>query len=114
MHTVFFNLFKNNKKSRDLLLSWIGWCLHANASRGKLSNTHETEMSVLAALTSVSDGFMMNLCGVLIRLCKPFTNPKQISKLLRVDPTYCAVEVNNTKYTMTLVLMKFMICNPAL
>ncbi|XP_034241422.1 ubiquitin conjugation factor E4 A [Thrips palmi] len=90
MHNVFFNLFKNDKKTKDMMLSWIGCCLHANASRGKLSNTHEMEMSVLAALTSVSDGFMMNLCGVLIRLCKPFINKNE--KLMKIDPTYCAVE----------------------
>lgn len=96
MHTVFFNLFKNSMTSRHALLLWIGKCLHANAKRGKLSNSHENELSAFVALSTVSDGFMMNLGGVLLRLCKPFAGkPLAFAKLLRVDPTYCTVQVQD-------------------
>ena len=35
-----------------------------------------------------SDGFFMNLLAVLLRLCKPFAEPKS-TKLLKVQPSYC-------------------------
>ncbi|KAK3908442.1 Ubiquitin conjugation factor E4 A [Frankliniella fusca] len=93
MHTVFFNLFKNSLTSRHVLLSWIGKCLFANSSRGRLSNSHEMESLAFAAPSTVSDGFMINLGGVLLRLCKPFTS--KLVKLLKVDPTYCSALVQS-------------------
>ena len=35
-----------------------------------------------------SDAFFVNLCAVLLRLCKPFSEPCS-AKLLKVQPTYC-------------------------
>lgn len=46
------------------------------------------------AMTLVSDGFMLNLSSVLLRLCQPFCSSKNMNKCLKVDPTYCAVEVS--------------------
>ena len=35
-----------------------------------------------------SDGFFLNLCSVMLRLCTPFSAP-QSPRLLKVQPTYC-------------------------
>lgn len=40
--------------------------------------------------TNISDGFALNLCSVLLRLCEPFIKPVNNAKLLKIDPTYCA------------------------
>ena len=34
-----------------------------------------------------SDGLMLNLCAVLIKLCKPFSQPSS-PKLLKIQPEY--------------------------
>lgn len=74
------------------ILSWIGGCLKANADRGKLWNAQAPEFNP-ANYTNVSDGFMINLCAVLMKLCQPFCAPQHEAKVLKVDPTYSAVEV---------------------
>lgn len=96
MHTVFFNLFKNSIASRHALLSWIGNCLQANESRGQLANLHHNMFAAPNHAATVSDGFMINLGGVLLRLCAPFTERQSMGKLLKVDPTYCAVEIQDS------------------
>lgn len=40
------------------------------------------------------DGFCLNLCYVMLKLCLPFSEP-QCDKLLKVQPTYCSVEVQD-------------------
>jgi len=35
-----------------------------------------------------SDGLMLNLCNVLVRMCEPFCKPKS-SLLLKLRPQYC-------------------------
>lgn len=92
MHKVFHTLLKVSREVRHLTLSWIGDCLHANASRGKLWNSHNN--TGLPDVTSVSDGFMLNLGNVLLRLCQPFCSKPDDTKILKIDPTYCGAEVN--------------------
>ena len=42
-----------------------------------------------------SDGFMLNLCTVLLQFCQPFSNPASLTfpttaaKILKVAPSYC-------------------------
>lgn len=48
-----------------------------------------------ATLTSVSDGFMLNLGAVLLQLCQPFCTSAEDPKALKIDPTYGAVPVSN-------------------
>ena len=45
-------------------------------------------MMMLFPLGNASDGFSVNLCAVMLRLCKPFADPKS-PKLLKIQPTYC-------------------------
>lgn len=76
------------KTSKNKILKWIAQCLKANAGRGKLWNQ---QVFNPAFINSVSDGFMINLSNIILRLCQPFCNNLRDLKILKVDPTYCAV-----------------------
>lgn len=43
-----------------------------------------------------SDGFSLNLCTVLLRLCQPFTQPGSV-KMLEIQPTYCLATVGDAR-----------------
>lgn len=91
LYKVFHSLLKCSTELRHLTLQWLGNCLHANANRGKLWNSH-MEMGLLGVLC-VSDGFMLNLGNVLLRLCQPFCTKLNDAKVPKIDPTYCSAEV---------------------
>lgn len=55
---------------------------------GQIWNAHNPA-AMLGAVKVAPDSFMINLCGVLLRLCKPLLRPT--FKVLDVDPTYFAV-----------------------
>ncbi|XP_058461045.1 ubiquitin conjugation factor E4 A [Malaya genurostris] len=74
---------------RSKILTWIGRCLHANAPRGQIWNTHQAQ-NIFGNLTTAPDSFSVNLAGLLLRLCQPLLKPQL--KVLIVDPTYCAVK----------------------
>lgn len=93
LHKVFHLLLKCSPEVRHSTLQWIGDCLQANAKRGKLWNMPH-EMGVNAMLC-VSDGFMLNLGNVLLRLCQPFCIKQNDGKVPKIDPTYCAAEVKD-------------------
>jgi ubiquitin conjugation factor E4 A len=88
---IFHALLKHSNEVRHQTLCWIADCLHANISRGKLWNSHGLS---IGATSCVSDGFMLNLAGVLLRLCQPFCLDTADPMLLRIDPTYCASQVS--------------------
>jgi len=91
LYKVFHSLLKCSTELRHLTLQWLGNCLHANANRGKLWNSH-MEMGLLGVLC-VSDGFMLNVGNVLLRLCQPFCVKLNDTKVPKIDPTYCGAEV---------------------
>lgn len=93
IHKFVLSLLKCGKKVKVQILSWIGDCLQANADRGKIWNSQMPELN-LSNSKVVSDGFMLNLGCVLTRLCQPFCTPDNHNKVLKVDPTYCAVTVS--------------------
>lgn len=76
------------KESKNKTLKWLAQCIKANSNRGKLWNTH---MLNPLTMTSVGDGFVINLVTLLLRLCQPFCGNVSDQKILKVDPTYCAV-----------------------
>lgn len=93
LYKVFHSLLKCSNDTRHMTLTWIGKCLEANSSRGKLWNS-QSGMD-----TTVSDGFMLNLSNILLRLCQPFSKYSD-EKILKVDPTYCAaipIDSNDAK-----------------
>lgn len=87
LHKIFLHLLKAGSEVKHKTLSWLGSCLEKNAGRCKLWNI---EMSMLGF---ISDGFAINLSAVLLRLCQPFISNTDNPKLLKIDPTYCAVQV---------------------
>lgn len=91
LYKIFHSLLKCSNEVRHQTLSWLADCLQANVGRGKLWNAHGLN---LGASACVSDGFMLNLCAVLLHLCQPFCSNTADSKLLRIDPTYCAAKVD--------------------
>ncbi|CAB0035642.1 unnamed protein product [Trichogramma brassicae] len=91
LHKVFHTLLKCSPRVRDLTLSWLGDCLQANSNRGKLWNSQNLMSD--GDITTVSDNFMLNLGNVLLRLCQPFCSKPNDPKILKIDPSYCAVKI---------------------
>lgn len=75
-------------ETKNGILAWIGQCLHANAARGQLWNSHNPAAGMFGSMKTVPDSFALGLAGVLLRLCQPLLKPQL--KVLLVDPTYCA------------------------
>ncbi|XP_053995108.1 ubiquitin conjugation factor E4 A [Hylaeus volcanicus] len=92
LQKIFHLLLKCSAEVRHLTLQWIGNCLHSNASRGKIWNSQNNVG--FSAMLCVSDGFMLNLGNVLLRLCQPFCIKLKESKVPKIDPTYCAAETS--------------------
>lgn len=91
LHRIVLSYLKASPEVRDQLLIWFGECIEYNAGRKQVwGRMMRTMMPV------VSDGFALNLCSVLLRLCEPFIKPSNNPKLLKIDPTYCAaVSIRN-------------------
>ena len=91
LQTWVFKIFKKlmhiSPDAKHLALMWIGECLKANAGRGKLWTS---EMGAIMSANFVSDGFMLNLSGVLLQFCLPFTTGAKNSKLFKIDARYSA------------------------
>ncbi|XP_046680071.1 ubiquitin conjugation factor E4 A isoform X2 [Homalodisca vitripennis] len=88
LHNIVMALLKSN---RHETLTWLGNCLDKNAPRGRLSALNAFSLDTL---NCVSDGFMLNLSGVLLRLAEPFIADIQNLKWLKIDPTYPAAKVS--------------------
>ncbi|XP_066587978.1 ubiquitin conjugation factor E4 A [Prorops nasuta] len=95
LYKVFHSLLKCSSEVRHLTLEWIGNCLHTNASRGQIWNYHND--NELNTILCTSDGFMVNLGNVLLRLCQPFCvgSNSNLDKVPKIDPTYCAAEAKD-------------------
>lgn len=89
IHAVVLAILKASPVARERMLRWLASCLDSNLPRGRLS-----ALTVFStdSLSSVSDGFMLNLCAVLIRLAQPFITNIESQKYLRIDPTYHAAK----------------------
>ena len=87
LFTLFKGLIRVSPDVKHLTLMWIGECLRANAGRGKLWTS---EMGAIMSANFVSDGFMLNLSGVLLQFCLPFTSGVKNPKLFKIDPHYTA------------------------
>ncbi|XP_011494935.1 PREDICTED: ubiquitin conjugation factor E4 A [Ceratosolen solmsi marchali] len=94
LHKIFHALLKCSYEVRHMTLLWIGDCIHANENRGKLWNSHNEIIDD----KSVSDGFMLNLGNVLLKLCQPFCSKPNDIKILKIDPTYCVAQVNENEH----------------
>lgn len=89
LHRLMLSFLKCSPEVRNELLTWFGECIQYNTSRKQLWGS----MMQMGPIEHphISDGFALNLCAVLLRLCEPFIKPPMNPKLLKVDPTYCVV-----------------------
>ena len=94
VQVLFKKILRAGEDAKHMLLSWIGDCLKANAGRGKLWTS---EVGALMGNSFVSDGFMLNLGAVMLKLCGPFTQGKHNVKLLKVNVAYRFVTEYCTK-----------------
>lgn len=85
MHNILYNCMKHSPQHRHRVLSWIGHVLEANRPKPDIWCAHEAEVF---DDKYCSDGFCLNLCGVLLKLCKPFSYPEN-TNLLDIEPIYC-------------------------
>lgn len=93
IHQLFLAMLKMSTKIKNKSLDWLGNCLKYNSDRGKIWNTHAPELNP-AIYTNVTDGFMINMSNLLLSLCQPFSSKVKDQRILKVDPTYCAVPVS--------------------
>ncbi|GAB6024251.1 hypothetical protein CHUAL_008947 [Chamberlinius hualienensis] len=85
IYQIFHTLLScGSAELKSQLCAWIGGCLDANAGRSKMWQNISNAIN----LTYVSDGFVVNLSNVLLRLCEPISNFTS-QKILLIDPTYC-------------------------
>lgn len=94
MHTIIKGFLLVGGEIRSKMLEWIGLCLHSNVARGQIWNAHNPA-GLLGASKIAPDSFMIGLCSVLLRLCKPLLRPT--FKVFDVDATYYAVNENDRK-----------------
>lgn len=94
LHQLFLTLLKISPEIKHKTLQWFADCLYANADRGKLGGEEEQTLTETRG-QNVSDGFMLNVSAVLLRLCQPFVTSYNSSKILKIDPTYCAAQISS-------------------
>lgn len=94
---IILNLLKRSSSVKTQVLMWLGNCVKANADRGKIWASQAVEVP----FNTGSDGMMINLLSVIMEFCQPFCSQTNEKKILKVDPTYCAVKVNK-KYHLIL------------
>ncbi|KAJ8954087.1 hypothetical protein NQ318_004392 [Aromia moschata] len=91
IQSILMSLLKCGPAVKSKTLEWLGNCLRNNTHRGNLWNSQAPPELNPANYTNVTDGFMINVCGVLLKMCQPFCSNFRDNKVLKVDPTYCAV-----------------------
>ena len=72
--TLVKQLLVLSPSTKKKTLQWIANCLHANTARGQMWS-HMNLNSEPTLNQNSSDAFMINLCGVLVRLCEPLCVP---------------------------------------
>lgn len=78
LHQLIMTLLRN-PAAKQATIDWIAAALHCNAERAKM------RPDVRKAAT---EGFMINLSAVCLRLCRPFLDPVQGKAWPRLDPRY--------------------------
>ncbi|KAL8579420.1 hypothetical protein ACOMHN_026785 [Nucella lapillus] len=90
VYSLLFDVIRLSPDLRNMVLTWLGNCLHANAGRTKLWSS----MPQLFSRAYCSEGFALNLCCVMLRLAQPFAKPSS-PRLLKIQPSYTAVVTAN-------------------
>ena len=93
IHSFILSLIKSSPVTKHKTLLWIGQCISANSGKSKIWSA---QMPQLFNQKYACNGFCLNLCYLMLKLCVPFSEP-QSDKLLKVQPTYCSVEINDNE-----------------
>lgn len=93
VYQLLFAIIKISPDHRHRVLQWLGKCIYANLGRTKIWSS---QMPQLFTQMYASEGFCLNLCSIMLRLCKPFSEPRS-AKLLKIQPTYCRMVAANEK-----------------
>lgn len=93
VYQLLFAIIKISPNHRHRVLQWLGKCIYANLGRTKIWSS---QMPQLFTQMYASEGFCLNLCSIMLRLCKPFSEPRS-AKLLKIQPTYCRMVAGNEK-----------------
>lgn len=78
LHKIMFNLLKNKDISKKPTLTWIAYAIEGNKTRAMMRENFEQ---------CSSDGFLLNLNAVLLRLCEPFVI-KGDTSLHQISPAF--------------------------
>ena len=78
LHQLIMTLLRN-PNTKQPTIDWLGAALHCNAERSKMHPD---------ARKAATEGFMLNLSAVCLRLCRPFLDPVQGKAWARLDPRY--------------------------
>lgn len=93
VYQLLFAIIKISPDHRHRVLQWLGKCIYANLGRTKIWSS---QMPQLFTQMYASEGFCLNLCSIMLRLCKPFSEPRS-AKLLKIQPTYCRMVAGNER-----------------
>ncbi|XP_052772600.1 ubiquitin conjugation factor E4 A-like isoform X2 [Mya arenaria] len=84
VYEIIRSIIKVSPHLKHTVLSWIGKCISANSGRAKLWTAHAQQGY---GQIYTSDGYSLNLCYIMLKLCEPFSKP--CSKLLlKIQPSY--------------------------
>lgn len=72
-------LFLKNQETREAMLAWLAAALNSNGERIKMRPN---------AAKACTDGFAINLAGVLLKLCEPFVDPLSGKAWGKLDVRY--------------------------
>jgi ubiquitin conjugation factor E4 B len=78
LHRIIMGLLKNGQ-TKERVLSWFSAVLRVNRERTKM----RPDMKKAS-----TDGFMLNICSVLLRLCRPFLDPTNGKAWGKLDVKY--------------------------
>jgi hypothetical protein len=95
---IFHNFLRSPDTKADAL-KWIVHCMRDNKGRKQLIGSMHNLSHFYA-----SDGFFLNLCPVLLKLCEPFTHLSNSSKLASLNPSYCSQQVRQHQYGTTVFI----------
>lgn len=91
LYWILYTIITKTEELRHKVLWWIGKCLHANSVKPYLWSAHEAQIFNQDYCT---DGFCLNLCYLMLKLCYPFAKPS-CDKLLKVCPSYTKVVIES-------------------
>ncbi len=98
---IFDSLLRACPESKKALLTWLVSCLECNNDRGKMAS--RLNRALAFHQTQASDGFFLNLCWVMLRLCSPFlisdkSDSTRTARIRTIDVSYANCDKSRVKF----------------